>query len=293
VVGLAVVHTEFVAETIGDLGTQFMIYSVTLKLQHSGVSSQRVYNDQRTASPRQAQASDADESNLSVVCASTGLQVGETICLLKAPRSKQWWKGYAQAEPTRRGIFPRDYVDQLHGSGRSIRHPPAPASAAPFETPGSSGGAVATSSSSDARRSAAAAAEAEVRPGTAAALSPPAVGAVAAAAVANGSPPANPFAAPAAPVATPSQSQWGSAEPAAAAADPAGGGGRSTIDSSGTPGDGMGVPSWSMAGTDTGGGGGSGGGGGDWLSDLSSRLGSLEGSFGEVDDAHGAAQDDV
>lgn len=141
-----------------------------------------------------------------------GLEVGETICLLKAPQSKQWWKGYAQKDDTRRGIFPRSCVEELP-DGQSYSNRTLLTTVPPSSGSSVASGAVDSIESSSLSDDDSASLQREVDPPT------------------------------------PSSTTTGTyAAPSAASG-------------------------WTAAN----------GSGSDWLSDLSSRLGSLEGSFGEVD----------
>lgn len=84
--------------------------------------------EQAHTTSRSGNGSEKLPKGLAIVCTEfvaeaigdLGLDIGETIVLLKAPHSKQWWKGYAQADPTRRGIFPRSYVEELPASTVAI-----------------------------------------------------------------------------------------------------------------------------------------------------------------------------
>ena len=140
-----------------------------------------------------------------------GLEVGETICLLKAPRSKQWWKGYAQKDDTRRGIFPCSCVEELSAGQSSSNQAVFAAAPASTDSAVAFGAAdwidsasLSADHSSSAQR----------------VLGPPTL----------------------------------------------------TSTTAGTDAAPLTASDWNAA-----------NGGSDWLSDLSSRLGSLEGSFGEVD----------
>ena len=141
-----------------------------------------------------------------------GLEVGETICLLKAPQSKQWWKGYAKKDDTRRGIFPRSCVAEL-SEERSYSNRAVFAAAPPSSGSAVASGAVDWIESASLSDDGSSSPQRAVDPPT---LRPTTTGT---------------YAAPSA------ASDWNAAND----------------------------------------------GGSDWLSDLSSRLGSLEGSFGEVD----------
>ena len=56
------------------------------------------------------------------------LQIGQVVVLTKARPDKQWWKGYVQNQPARKGVFPK----QVRARADILRAPPAAAACCPF-----------------------------------------------------------------------------------------------------------------------------------------------------------------
>merc|ERR1712159_881653 len=47
------------------------------------------------------------------------LRVGDVVVLTKAPKDKQWWKGYIEGENKRKGVFPCMFVKEIGAAPRS------------------------------------------------------------------------------------------------------------------------------------------------------------------------------